>query len=220
MKESKVAEPKRLKKEELTSSATQPGKRERTKQANREAILLAAAKVFAELGYGATTVRDIIRQTDLAAGTFYNYFKSKEEVFEALSDQSALRVRPRLRDERVKAQNFEDFIIGSFRTFFEYAESDRDYFNVMRRNTGALRVRMDTPEIVAGFDELEQDIRDGIAQGLLPDVDPSYLTGAMIGVAFEVCDRMLQRNPIDVDNAAKFASDLFLGGLRSMTGNS
>ena len=40
--------------------------------------------VFAELGYGATTVRDIIRATDLASGTFYNYFKSKEEVFQAL----------------------------------------------------------------------------------------------------------------------------------------
>lgn len=213
-----MAQPKTIGSEPLSATDRQPGKREKTKQANREAILLAAAQVFAELGYGATTVRDIIRRTDLAAGTFYNYFKSKEEVFEALSDQSALRVRPRLHAERVNASDFEDFITGSFRTFFEYAESDRDYFNVMRRNTGALRVRMDTPEIVAGFDELEHDIRAAIAQGLLPDVDPSYLTGAMIGVAFEVCDRMLQRDPIDVDHAAKFASDLFLGGLRGMSG--
>ena len=61
------------------------GKRERTKANNREAILAGATEVFSELGYGATTVRDIIRQTGLASGTFYNYFKSKEEVFEALS---------------------------------------------------------------------------------------------------------------------------------------
>ena len=60
------------------------GKREQTKQNNREAILEAAKVVFADLGYGATSVRDIIRRTGLASGTFYNYFKSKEEVFEAL----------------------------------------------------------------------------------------------------------------------------------------
>lgn len=57
------------------------GKREETKASNRQAIIDAARRVFAELGYGATTVRDIIRETELASGTFYNYFKSKEEVF-------------------------------------------------------------------------------------------------------------------------------------------
>ena len=76
------------------------GKREETKASNRQAIVDAARRVFAELGYGATTVRDIIRATDLASGTFYNYFKSKEEVFQALQDETALRVRPRLRPSR------------------------------------------------------------------------------------------------------------------------
>ena len=77
------------------------GKREQTKKNSRSAILEAARGVFAKLGYGATTVRDIIRATDLASGTFYNYFKSKEEVFEAIQDETALRVRPRLRAERM-----------------------------------------------------------------------------------------------------------------------
>ena len=69
------------------------GKREQTKATNRLAILEAARQVFAELGYGETTVRDIIRKTGLASGTFYNYFKSKEEVFEAIMDANALQVR-------------------------------------------------------------------------------------------------------------------------------
>ena len=37
------------------------GKREQTKKDNRNAILEAAREVFVKLGYGATTVRDIIR---------------------------------------------------------------------------------------------------------------------------------------------------------------
>ena len=69
------------------------GKREVTKAANRLAILEAAQAVFGELGYEAATVRDIIRRTGLASGTFYNYFRSKEELFEALSDDAARRLR-------------------------------------------------------------------------------------------------------------------------------
>ncbi len=76
-----------------------PGKRERTKVANRQAILDAARAVFGELGYEAATVRDIIRRTGLASGTFYNYYKSKEEVFDALADDGARRFRPILRAE-------------------------------------------------------------------------------------------------------------------------
>ena len=59
-------------------------KREQTKASNRAAILAAAGDAFSELGYGATTVRDIVRRTDLASGTFYNYFPDKETVFRAL----------------------------------------------------------------------------------------------------------------------------------------
>ncbi|MGB3627674.1 MAG: helix-turn-helix domain-containing protein, partial [Henriciella sp.] len=90
--------------------AQSAGKRERTKAANREAILAAARRVFARLGLDATTVRDIIRETDLAAGTFYNYFRSKEEVFQALADESTKRFRPRLQTVRAKATTFEEYI--------------------------------------------------------------------------------------------------------------
>ena len=69
----------------IRSKAPAPeGKRAQVKAQNRRIILDAARRVFAELGYGATKVRDIIRATPLAAGTFYNYFRTKEEVLEAL----------------------------------------------------------------------------------------------------------------------------------------
>ncbi|MEM9739627.1 MAG: helix-turn-helix domain-containing protein, partial [Pseudomonadota bacterium] len=54
------------------------GRRAQSKAANRQAILEAGRSVFARLGVESATVRDIIRETSLAAGTFYNYFKSKE----------------------------------------------------------------------------------------------------------------------------------------------
>src|ERR1700760_1493498 len=101
-------------------TAKAAGKREQTKLQNRQIILEAARKVFAEGGYGATTVRDIIRATPLASGTFYNYFQSKEEVYQALRDEQALAVRPRLRQARSTANSAEQFLRAGFRVFFQF----------------------------------------------------------------------------------------------------
>jgi len=200
----------------LDLDAKTRGKREETKASNRQAIIDAARRVFAELGYGATTVRDIIRATDLASGTFYNYFKSKEEVFQALQDETALRVRPRLRAERIRARNFEEFISGSFRTFFDFVKNDHATFATMRRNPEMQRVRIDTPEVVAGFDELRTDLERAIESGVVPDADPDLLMASIVGVAFEVANHLVAREDLSVDDAAKFATALFLGGVQAL----
>lgn len=192
------------------------GKREQTKRANREAILAAAREVFARRGFGATTVRDIIRATELASGTFYNYFQSKEEVFQAIQDESALRVRPRLRAERIRAKSVEEFIAGSFRTFFEYVASDRATFAAIRRNVDAVRVRFDSAEVIAGFDELKSDLVAAMEQGIFPRVDADYLMASMVGVAFEIAEYMLRRENTDPAGAADFATALFMGGFKAL----
>jgi AcrR family transcriptional regulator len=192
------------------------GKRELTKAQNRLTILEAARRVFAELGYGATTVRDIIRATPLASGTFYNYFKSKEEVFQAIQDETALRIRPRLHEEREKAASIEEFISGTFRTFLEYVASDRGNFQAIQRNTDTIRIRMDTQEIIAGFTELRADLETAISKGLFPSVDADYLMAAIVGVAFEMAERMLRRAEPDPAAAAAFATALFMGGVRAL----
>ena len=192
------------------------GRREQTKFQNRQMILEAGRKVFAEMGYGAATVRDIIRATPLASGTFYNYFKSKEEIYQAIRDDVALAIRPRLRDERSRAKTVEEFISGTFRTFFEFVVSDEVRFRSMRSNADNTRVRMDTPEVVAGFEELREDIEKAIAAGLFPPTDADFLMAAIVGVAFEIGERMSVRTHPDPAAAASFATALFLGGLREL----
>jgi len=196
--------------------ATASGKREQTKILNRQLILDAARRVFADIGYGAATVRDIIRATPLASGTFYNYFKSKEEVYQAIRDEVALAIRPHLHDERMKAVSVEEFISFSFRTFFEYVSDDRENFRALRHAADTTPVRVDTPEVIAGFEELREDIERAIAKGLVPPVDPDLLMAAIVGVAFEVAERMLQHSPHEPKAAADFATALFLGGVRAL----
>jgi len=194
------------------------GKRAQTKLQNRQIILDAARQVFARMGYAAATVRDIIRSTPLASGTFYNYFDSKEAVYQAIRDEVALAIRPRLHEERMKAATVEEFITCTFRTFFEYVADDRLKFRTVRHAADATRMRMDTPEVIAGFEELRADIETAIARGMFPPVDPDFLMAAIVGVAFEVAERMLRREPQDPKAAAAFATQLFLGGIRALQG--
>ncbi len=102
-----------------------PGKREQTKQANRVAILDAAREVFSEMGFEAATVRDIIRRTGLSVGAFYNYFRSKEEAFDALSDDGAMRFRPILEAQSAKATDFESYLRAAVRAYFDFIAAEQ-----------------------------------------------------------------------------------------------
>src|SRR5205085_12588438 len=102
------------------------------------------------------------------------------------------------------------------RTFFEYVEGDQHSFRAIRRQTDAMRVRMDTPEMIAGFDELREDLENAIGKGLFPPVDADYLMAAFVGVAFEIAERMLRRDDTDPALAAEFATALFLGGVHHL----
>src|SRR5665647_778537 len=104
------------------------GKREQTKVQNRQAILDAAREVFGEIGYETSTVRDIIRRTGLAAGTFYNYYRSKEEVFAALADDGARRFGPILKGLRGHGHSFEVFVQLAIGAYFAFiADEHRNW---------------------------------------------------------------------------------------------
>lgn len=188
------------------------GKRERTKLANRAAILAAARAVFAQMGYEAASVRDIIRRTELASGTFYNYFRSKEEVFEALADDGARRFKPLLRAARENAKSFTEYLKGAFYAYFSFIVED----NALEGRPIEERrphVRVDTPEMIAVYQEVRQGLDAAIAKGMAPKVDADYLACACIGIAQEVGTAMLRRSPPDVAAAAAFAAGLVLKGL-------
>ncbi|MBL8544737.1 MAG: TetR/AcrR family transcriptional regulator [Hyphomonadaceae bacterium] len=196
-----------------TASVEPIGKRERTKLANRQAILMAARRIFAQLGYEAATVRDIIRGTELASGTFYNYFRSKEEVFEALADDGARRFRPILRMAREHARSFKDYLHSAFVAYFRFIVEDNESEGLPIDERRPHVIRMDTPEMMAVYQEVRQSLEEAIARGDAPHVDADYLACACIGIAQEVGGAMLRRAPPAIDEAAAFATGLILNGL-------
>lgn len=64
---------------------TRPALRQRY-DAKREAVVEAAAELFAERGYHATTMQDLTEATGLTAGGLYHYIGSKEQLLIAICD--------------------------------------------------------------------------------------------------------------------------------------
>ncbi|HVF77366.1 MAG TPA: TetR/AcrR family transcriptional regulator [Solirubrobacteraceae bacterium] len=193
------------------------GRRAATKAANRAAILDAARAVFAEVGFGSASVRDVIRRTDLASGTFYNYFPDKESLFRAVVEESAEKVRARVQAARREATSLEEFVAAGFREYFSFLARDPEGFALMRRNSGTIRAMFDEPIFGAGIDELAADLRTAMTTGIVPRVDPEYVAAAMVGAALELGVTMVRREPPDVEGATQFATRVFLGGIERLS---
>lgn len=59
------------------------------KDTKRAALMQAAVRVFAEKGYHAATIRDVVTAAEVAIGTFYFYFPDKETLFVHLYEETA-----------------------------------------------------------------------------------------------------------------------------------
>ncbi|WP_312832070.1 TetR/AcrR family transcriptional regulator [Sedimentibacter saalensis] len=78
-------------------------------EVRRREILVAARELFVSRGYEQTSVNDILKVVDIAKGTFYYYFSSKEEVLEAIIldivEEGARRAENVLKDKSVPLVN-------------------------------------------------------------------------------------------------------------------
>lgn len=193
------------------------GKREQTKLANRRAILDAAREVFAELGYESATVRDIIRRTGLASGTFYNYFRSLDEVFEALADDGAARFRPILRACWEASNTFEGYLRAAIQAYFDFMADEHEAWHAHRpAGEKHPQMRVQTPEMERVFEEVRDAFLQAMEHDAAPRVDADYLAAACIAVARQVGDKMLERRPVDTAAAADFAVRLIMGGVPAL----
>ncbi|WP_166265765.1 TetR/AcrR family transcriptional regulator [Marinobacter caseinilyticus] len=205
------------------AEAGRQGKRERNRINNRNAILLAARECFRELGYEKTTIRDIVRRTGLAAGTFYNYFSSKRDIFAALLTDFLNQLNHNISELRNSARSGQDFIRSTYLALFQATAADPLVYELAYRNDQAIRELFGSDILGLAMLSLEEDVRDAVERGILPPIDQEYLCAAFFGVAYEMSLRLARRAHLQPETAerephraADFAAALFLGGLQRL----
>jgi len=90
----------------------------------RQRLLNSACKLFVSNGYVESTVSDIVKEAEVGKGTFYTYFRSKEEIVEAIIDEGMEELFEKTNDYLLEAKNsnrstFRAFIRANLEFFSE-----------------------------------------------------------------------------------------------------
>jgi AcrR family transcriptional regulator len=72
----------------LPQATVSGGRQQRRREQTRARLVSAARTLMAERGVDAVGLSEITDAADLGAGTFYNYFQSRDEIVEAVAEAS------------------------------------------------------------------------------------------------------------------------------------
>jgi len=138
-------------------------------------ILDAALKLFTEKGYEQTTILDIVGEMgSLTRGAFYHHFKSKEEVFFALTDRLFNDVEPFEKIKKHTNLNGLDklkLVLQIINESEEYAELQLQIIPLIESSPTAFKVYMEKQRtfLASKYAELiEEGINDGSIKAKYP----------------------------------------------------
>lgn len=86
----------------------------------RDALFQAAAEVVGEYGYIDASITRITQRANLAQGTFYNYFASRQDIFDELLPVLGAKMLVHIRQQVSGARSFLEREERSFRAFFGF----------------------------------------------------------------------------------------------------
>nr|HID12381.1 TetR/AcrR family transcriptional regulator [Anaerolineae bacterium] len=160
-----------------------PSRRERKKQETRQRLMEAALRLFREQGYDATTVEEIAEAADVAKGTFFNYFETKEAILPALAAWRLRQLEEALSPERGAPASPVARIKLALRLVAKDPLSDPI---IARRLFAAGMHRQHIHAVHALTNLLAEQVRQAQTAGeIRADLDPIYLGGVIRALFFQ-----------------------------------
>jgi len=139
------------------------GRRERKKQATREALIDAAFTLFISKGFSATTVEEIADAVDVSSRTFFRYFASKEDVVLTFQEEQQAMLL-----ERFRARPASEPVVTALKhAAVEVAQACEQgiLFNP-ERFTALLSMMESSPALMASSLEHQQKKMQAIAEAI------------------------------------------------------
>ena len=191
------------------------GKLAENKIRNRRQILDAGFDVFKDKGLEQSTIADIVLKSGLARGTFYNYFQTKESVWDAIILEFLGEMDERIHKARIKATSAYSLIADAYREYFELLLEKPDRVQFLMRNQTPVRNTVFTGQVLdAIYRQLARDMKASGHFDHVPERILNLSALAMMGVTFEVFidaargDKDLNPEELSQDLAAMFVKGL------------
>ena len=196
--------------------------RDKVHAATQEAMLDAAQRALVKFGYQKATMQQIAAETGCAPGTFYLYFKNKQQLFEAIVSRYWGTVFDRAKLAMTSSDNPLEKIRLSLRAVLDFQKENKLFFQVAA-TAFPMRSRM----LHAKFNELGPqhsqmtqmvitELRRAQKQGLIrKDVSATTLHSFMDAVVTNQLEEfVLSDSPPSAEHVIDVLWGLLMGGLR------
>jgi AcrR family transcriptional regulator len=204
-----------------TASAAPPSGRKARERARRSTEVLAAARrLYARKGYQQTAMVEIARASELAVGTLYQLFPSKEAILRSLleerMDELIARVRAAVHGDRDVREQLRGVVTTHLAFAQENADILRLYLSGWIGYDTRTRQRFGN-RIDARYDRylevLTAVFKRGVENGALAARPPRRLAVTLAGLIHAVIRRGLRERRIDFAAEGDALLDILLHGL-------
>lgn len=183
-------------------------------QKKRERILDTAIEFFSQKGYESTRISDITDALHMGKGTFYVYFKNKEELFIECIDRLTMIIVPEEAWDDIR--NEKDYIRRGYRrgiAFLNAFPGFRGILNLLRIALGG-----DDPRLAQKAREtfkilstpMIKDIRKAMDDGIMrPDIDEEFAGYFLLVLAEGLGYWQMMDSRYTTEEAMELLSDFF-----------
>lgn len=182
-------------------------------------IIEAATSVFAQKGFHASKISDIAKVAQVADGTIYLYFKSKDDllisVFESSIDLFICTVEQALAGLQSPVEKIKYFIEIYLKLIKRYPELAQVIQLELRQSSKFLKEYTHT-KFFAFLGIVAAIVEEGQAQKLFrPELNPQIIRRALFGAIDEIALEwlLMKKKKYQVEEAAVQLSNLFIDGM-------
>jgi AcrR family transcriptional regulator len=189
-------------------------RREREEQARLEEIFRSAESVFARKGYHETHMDDIAETAELAKGTLYYYFKSKDEIFCRLLERESKKVFAAVKILLDENDSFYRTLEKVVNFYVEYFQANPGFLKMFLPCMCGF-IHFEDPGVirrsVKSYESHREFIREALQKKMSKenaavDLDDllKFIKTLQIGISL----RLLEGSRKEAENAARFFLDL------------
>jgi AcrR family transcriptional regulator len=183
-------------------------------EATRKQILKAAEAVIGAKGYSDASISDITREAGVGQGTFYIYFKGKDEVFRELVLEMGRLTRHTLAEATRDAKDRIAAERVGLRAFLAFVAQHPALYNIVQE------AQFVAPEAYRAYfqaftDRYRRLLANAAERGEIRPGDVEVRAWALMGMAKALGERFaVFECKRGVDEVAAIASDLIENGLK------
>jgi len=163
----------------------------------RKELIDIAEQLFIEKGYEKTAISDIVKKAKVAQGTYYYYFKTKEEILDTITDRYiTLTVEGMQKVANEKGPNALEKIIKIFKFSSSFRNNRKSLIRYLHEDKNAhlhLKFERKLPVMIA--EPLSKIIFQGVKEKIFDTAYPQEAAKAFIGVSSMVMQGIYNIKP-------------------------